>query len=122
VEVVARAAAEASSRSGSLSLKASVMRKQLVRVAACGACALLGGAAAEVLFPRAATVSAQPGPPLPALPEAQNPDRPTLLTDRFRAVADRLTPCVVAVDAVKPPEPGSAKREPLEESGSGVMV
>jgi S1-C subfamily serine protease len=26
------------------------------------------------------------------------------------------------VDAVKPPEPGSTKKEPLEESGSGVMV
>jgi S1-C subfamily serine protease len=26
------------------------------------------------------------------------------------------------VDAVKPPEPGSTKREPLEESGSGVIV
>lgn len=33
-----------------------------------------------------------------------------------------MSPSVVAVDAVKPPEPGSAKREPLEESGSGVIV
>jgi S1-C subfamily serine protease len=98
------------------------MRKQLVLVAVSGACAFLGGVAAEAVFPRASTVSAQPGPPLPAVPEAQNPDRPAILTDRFQVVARQFTPSVVAVDAVKPPEPGSTKREPLEESGSGVIV
>jgi S1-C subfamily serine protease len=37
-------------------------------------------------------------------------------------VIRQLSPSVVAVDAVKPPEPGSTKKEPLEESGSGVIV
>ncbi|MFM8273580.1 MAG: S1C family serine protease, partial [Gemmata sp.] len=31
-------------------------------------------------------------------------------------------PSVVAVDAVKPPAPGSSKPDPVEESGSGVIV
>lgn len=88
--------------------------------AVCGACAFLGGLVAQGLT-APGTATAQPGPPLPPLPAAHDADRP-LPVDRFEAVAKRVTPSVVAVDAVKPPEPGAAKREPLEESGSGVIV
>ncbi len=122
VGMVARAAPNKSSRTGPFSLKATLMRKQLVYVSVCGACAFLGGVAAEWLAPRVSTVDARPGLPLPALPVHQSSDKPLILTDRFQTVATQLTPSVVAVDAVKPPEPGSTKREPLEESGSGVMV
>ena len=44
------------------------MRRQLVLIAVCGSCALLGGAAAEAFLSTAGTATAQPGPPLPALP------------------------------------------------------
>jgi len=47
-----------------------------------------------------------------------------LLSDRFEAVASRITPAVVAVEAVKPAKTASngTKGKPVEESGSGVVV
>lgn len=96
------------------------MRRQLGLVVVCGACAFLGGLAAEAFFSNAGSASAQPGPPLPPLPANVEPEKHAL--DRFQAVIRQFSPSVVAVDAVKPPEPGSTKREPLEESGSGVIV
>jgi S1-C subfamily serine protease len=45
------------------------------------------------------------------------------LSDRFESVASRVTPSVVAVEAVKPPKAGgNGKAKPIEESGSGVIV
>lgn len=45
------------------------------------------------------------------------------LTDRFQTIIKRVSPAVVAVDAVKPPLPESkTKGKPVEESGSGVLV
>ncbi|HJZ54394.1 MAG TPA: trypsin-like peptidase domain-containing protein, partial [Gemmataceae bacterium] len=53
---------------------------------------------------------------------AADPDHAaiTVLSERFQAVVKKVGPAVVAVDAIKPPEPKSTK--PKEESGSGVMV
>ena len=96
------------------------MRRQLGLVVVCGACAFLGGLAAEAFFSNVGSASAQPGPPLPPLPANVDPEKHA--PDRFQAVIRQFSPSVVAVDAVKPPEPGSTKREPLEESGSGVIV
>ncbi len=97
------------------------MRRQLGLVVVCGAFAFLGGLTAEAFLSNPGNASAQPGPPLPPLPANVEPDKGHA-ADRFHAVVRNISPSVVAVDAVKPPEPGSAKREPLEESGSGVIV
>lgn len=45
------------------------------------------------------------------------------LSDRFEAVAGKVLPAVVSVEAVKPPKVNaSGKSKPVEESGSGVIV
>ena len=98
------------------------MRKQFGLVFVCAVCALVGGGLAEALLSNPGSVAAQPGPPLPPLPSTSDTERATAGPDRFQPIIRQLSPSVVAVDAVKPPEPGSAKREPLEESGSGVIV
>lgn len=67
--------------------------------------------------------AAQPGPlgaPAAALPP---PDPLQALSDRFEAVAAKVTPAVVSVEAVKPPKTGpGGKGKPVEESGSGVII
>jgi S1-C subfamily serine protease len=104
-----------------LSLKAAVMRKQLGVVVVCGACAFLGGLTAQAWLANPGNASAQPGPPLPPIPDQLGSEK-QLLTDRFQPVIKQLSPSVVAVDAVKPPAPGSKTNQPEEESGSGVIV
>lgn len=45
------------------------------------------------------------------------------LSERFEAIAAKVTPAVVSVEAVKPAKPaGNGKSKPVEESGSGVIV
>lgn len=95
------------------------MRRKLGLVAVCGVCAFVGGLTAQSVFSYSNRAVAQPGPPLPALPDATGTEK---ASERFQAVTRQLSPSVVAVDAIKPPEPGAAKKEPLEESGSGVIV
>src|SRR5262249_39120483 len=90
-----------------------VMRRQLVLVAVCGACAFLGGVTSEAFFTNAGSVSAQPGSPLPPVPDQGGAERHAP-HERFQPVIKQLSPSVVAVDAVKPPEPGAPKKE-LEE-------
>ncbi|MFO0965749.1 MAG: trypsin-like peptidase domain-containing protein [Gemmataceae bacterium] len=64
-----------------------------------------------------APAEAQTGaPPLGADPLAS-------LSDRFEAVAAKVSPAVVAIEAVKPPKTGpGGKGKPVEESGSGVII
>ena len=84
------------------------MRGQLVLALVCAACAFLGGVAAEaILFRNHAT--AQPGDGVAA----------ALPHDRFQTIIQKFSPSVVAVDAVKP---GAGRADPVEESGSGVIV
>jgi S1-C subfamily serine protease len=48
-----------------------------------------------------------------------------MLSDRFEAIATRVGPAVVSVDAVKPAKPsptGTARTRAVEESGSGVII
>jgi serine protease Do len=48
-----------------------------------------------------------------------------ILSDRFEAIAARVGPAVVSVEAVKPAKPatsGTGKNRPVEESGSGVLL
>ena len=97
------------------------------KMAALGLCAsaFLGGMLAETfLHPgavaasssRRATLAREAGVP------AETPER-DFLTERIQKVIKTVSPAVVAVDAVKPPEPDAAQRsKPVEESGSGVMI
>lgn len=62
-------------------------------------------------------IGAQPG----GQPPMQN-DPLLQLSDRFEAVAAKVLPAVVAVEAVKPSKLTGAKGKPVEESGSGVIV
>jgi serine protease Do len=121
VEVVVPARRSHVTPADRFSLKALPMRRQLVLVAVCGVCAFLGGAAVEVFVSNAGTATAQPRPPLPPVPDFGDEKAPAL-PDRFQAVIKQVGPSVVAVDAVKPPAPGSNKSAPEEESGSGVIV
>ena len=76
---------------------------------------------AEVAFRTPGSVAAS-SPPLPPA-QTSDPDRPAAraVSDRFQLVVKKVGPAVVAVDAVKPPDPNGANK-PKEDSGSGVVV
>ncbi len=97
------------------------MRKQLAFGMVGAACAFLGGAATESLV-RGGIASAQPSPASPSLPALDGANAGGIPHDRFQTVIRQLSPSVVAVDAVKPAVPGASKTDPVEESGSGVIV
>jgi S1-C subfamily serine protease len=88
-----------------------------------GVCAFGGGSAAVFLTGRG---------PAPALAQGPAPGgtvvvgnlpggETTRLSERFAYVARKVCPAVVAIEAVKPPA-RSSKKEPREESGSGVLA
>jgi serine protease Do len=82
-----------------------------------GTCAFLGGTAATMtsshwIGPAAAQQQGSGGTSAGEL---------TRLSDRFEAVARKVGPGVIAVEAVKPAASG-AKSRPVEESGSGILV
>src|SRR5712691_10355059 len=82
-----------------------------------GSCAFLGGTAATVISSHwiAPAAAQQQGPAGTSAADL------TRLSDRFEAVAKKVGPSVIAVEAVKPPA-GGAKTRPVEESGSGILV
>lgn len=92
--------------------------RRLALVLFLGVCSFAGGGAALLLAPYLSlpTASAQPAPP------AGRPANHDLLriSDQFEAVARKVSPAVVAVDATKPPAANG--RKATEESGSGVLV
>lgn len=66
----------------------------------------------------ASAQSAPLGVPVSATPDVLN-----ALSDRFEAIASKVTPAVVSVEAVKPAKVGaSGKGKATEESGSGVLI
>jgi S1-C subfamily serine protease len=84
-----------------------------------GSCLFFGGSASTPLsigLPVSAQTNAQSLPPVP--------DVVTQLSERFEAIARKVSPAVVSVEAVKPPKtnPVSGKGKATEESGSGVIV
>jgi S1-C subfamily serine protease len=89
-----------------------------------GGCAFAGGLVAVVIAPRLASLGlAQPpaGSPAPAVVLPAPVTDVVKLGDRFEAVARRVSPAVVAIEATKPAENGG-KGKGVEESGSGVIV
>ena len=83
-------------------------------------------AGAFVLFGTGAflDIPLQIGGPLAAQqrgPVIGNTDVLLQLSDRFEAIAGKVVPAVVSVEAVKPAK-NNSKGKPVEESGSGVIV
>src|SRR5262245_15574090 len=83
-----------------------------------GVCAFVGGLVATALGPRVVQPVFGQGSTLSAVPSSGN--EVLKLGERFEQVARKVSPSVVAVEAVKPPVPGKTK--PIEESGSGVII
>ncbi len=84
-----------------------------------GMCAFLGGGFAVTIGPRLPTL-AMAQPAAPNLPAAGG--ELSKLSDRFEWVARRVGPAVVSIEATKPAKPASGKSNPVEESGSGVLI
>jgi S1-C subfamily serine protease len=83
------------------------------------------GLATQLLVDSRTVAVAQGSSPLPPPPTTLNSDRPAAPdADRFEQIIRRVSPAVIAVDALKPAvaQPGSARTKPKEESGSGVIV
>jgi serine protease Do len=81
-------------------------------------CAFTGGAAMMLVSSRLVS---------PALAQLQNPAPSSgellRLGERFEWVARRVSPAVVAVEAVKPASAtGTGRAKPIEESGSGILI
>jgi S1-C subfamily serine protease len=93
--------------------------RRLALVLFLGTCAFGGGSAAVVLAPRLGAIAlAQPGPSGGAGVGGNGDLQRT--SERFEAVARKVMPAVVAVEAKKPAGGKRAKAE--EESGSGVLI
>ena len=96
------------------------MLKRLVLFMFLGICASLGGGVAVRLWPTLETRAAAQATGPESVPA---PVSDVLrLSDRFEVVARRVSPAVVYVEATKPSKPASGKANPVEESGSGVLV
>jgi serine protease Do len=89
------------------------------------------GIAGLALFFGGASIVQMPLPCSPQLsaqtyaPQPSGGDPLQILSDRFEAIASRVSPAVVSVEAVKPSKtaaPATGKNRPIEESGSGVII
>jgi S1-C subfamily serine protease len=99
--------------------------KRILLLSFLGSCAFLGSAAASLWASRLLPPALAQGPAAGGL-SAPTTDV-VKLGDRFEAVARKVSPAVVAIDATKPapPAPGNTVAKPsrpVEESGSGVLV
>ncbi len=88
-----------------------------------GACAFAGGIAGTAILNQSNQASAQNGKNAPP-PPVHSGSRSDPLSDRFEDVIRKVSPAVVAIEAVKPPAPSisGTSRKPVEESGSGILI
>jgi len=93
------------------------MLKRLGFLAFLGSCSFLGGLATVLLTPHAGTVTAQSPPPAKTVSVTDTLEQ---LSARFEAVATKVGPAVVSIEAVKPPQGG--KTRATEDSGSGFII
>src|SRR5215472_8420644 len=91
--------------------------KRILTLVLLGGCAVAGGTLVTLLSSRF-IASALAQPQTGAVPSEV--DR---LGERFERVARKVSPAVVAVEAVKPPSSATnGKTKPVEESGSGFLI
>lgn len=87
-----------------------------------GVCAFAGGIAGSALINQSTQANAENGKNPPPPPPAQTTAKSDSISDRFEEVVRKLSPAVVAIEAIKPPAPSlNGKNKPIEESGSGVL-
>lgn len=91
------------------------MWKRIGTLVLLSGCAFGGGFAALVFLPRAVGPVTAQSPPAPAVNFGLR-----RLSERFEQVAQKVSPAVVAIEALKPPTPGKTRSS--EESGSGVVI
>ena len=93
--------------------------KRVVVCCLIGSCALFSGTAIVAIPLQIGAPSAAQGQQ-----SSQTADLATQLGERFEAIARKVGPAVVSIEAVKPPRQGSDanKSKPIEESGSGVLI
>jgi S1-C subfamily serine protease len=82
-------------------------------------CAYLGGATAVLIGARFDSRAAAQSPSANAQASGSDLDK---VSQGFESVARRVSPAVVYVEATKPAKPTSGKVNPVEESGSGVLI
>ncbi len=81
-----------------------------------GGCAFLGGSGVLLVVPRlTSSASAEPS-------VVGGKDDLARTSDRFESVARKVSPAVVAIEAVKPPAASAPRGTTIEESGSGVLI
>src|SRR4051812_40156767 len=87
-----------------------------------GCCSFLGGVLAVVMVGRSPNPAHAEPPPVP--PPVPQTDQLIQLGNRFELVASKVSPTVVAIEAVKPAAPSSTqtKKSTVDESGSGVLM
>jgi len=93
------------------------MLKRLGFLAFLGTSAFLGGLATVLLTPHAGTVTAQSPTSIKSAGPSESLEQ---LSGRFGAVAAKVGPAVVSIEAVKPPQAG--KTHATEDSGSGFII
>src|SRR5262249_19801266 len=82
-----------------------------------GICCFSGGMAGFLLLPASPRVTADSPN---SLPPASLDTGLQKLSDRFEAVAAKVSPAVVSIEATKAATPGKSRS--VEESGSGVII
>ncbi len=95
--------------------------RHVAQVLFVGLCASLGGLLAGLSPRLAGTAQAQLSVPGARL-TARESDPLLALGERFESIAQKVSPSVVAVEAVKPAPSRGGKRQQTEESGSGILV
>ena len=93
--------------------------RRILAIVFLGSCAFLGGGTTVLIGARFATPAIAGSSGSPAADSAADLSR---LSDRFEWIARRVSPAVVYVEATKPAKAASGKINPIEESGSGVLV
>ncbi len=96
--------------------------RRMAMVLFLGCCSFLGGVLAVVVVGRSPAPALADGNRPPASAPAADPLNQ--LGNRFELVASKVSPAVVAIEAIKPASPSNpnTKKTTTEESGSGVLI
>jgi len=90
-----------------------------------GSCAFAGGLTGAIFWQHSSHLQADSSKVPPPPPPAPSSHGYSSTSDRFEQVIQKVSPAVVAIEAIKPPAPtptGRGSGKPVEESGSGVII